>query len=230
MVYGNIDQKMSMFTSVLVYKLILFIAFALSVIVFHAHTAQGSFMLSEIYLHHQRVQDFINAYLIELDPIAAANAAGRKGEAGKVYAKALMSDKRVQEEIQRRMTDRAARLQINADSVLADINRVKSDAMETYYNEKTGRDEMTSRGDALKALELLGKHLVLFTDKVQVDAAVTVNILSFDESQAQGVTIEATKRHRDAQEAELIEFDTDVANTENIAQNEAQELVRIQEF
>jgi len=146
-------------------------------------------MQSEIYLHHANVQAFICQYLVDLDTVSAAKAAGKTGAAATIYAKALMNDTRVQQEIQRRMTDRAARLQINPDSVLADINRVKEDAMKVAYNPSKERDEMVSRADALKALELLGRHLVLFTDKVQVDGTVTVNILSFDDSQKTGVTV-----------------------------------------
>jgi phage terminase small subunit len=146
-------------------------------------------MQSEIYLHHANVQAFIDQYLVDLDTVSAAKAAGKTGAAGNLYAKSLMADARVQQEIQRRMTDRAARLQINPDSVLADINRVKEDAMKVAYNPQKERDEMASRADALKALELLGKHLVLFTDRLQVDASVTVNILSFDETQSAGVTV-----------------------------------------
>jgi len=146
-------------------------------------------MQSEIYLHHANTQAFIEQYLVDLDQVAAAKAAGKTGGAATIYAKTLMSDARVQQEIQRRMTDRAIRLQISADSVLADINRVKEDAMKVAYNPAKEREEMASRADALKALELLGRHLVLFTDKVQVDGTVTVNILSFDETQSTGVTV-----------------------------------------
>jgi len=146
-------------------------------------------MQSEIYLHHANVQAFIDHYLVDLDTVSAAKAAGKTGMAATIYAKTLMNDARVQQEIQRRMTDRAARMQINPDSVLADINRVKEDAMKVAYNPSKERDEMVSRTDALKALELLGRHLVLFTDKVQVDGTVTVNILSFDDSQKTGVTV-----------------------------------------
>jgi phage terminase small subunit len=146
-------------------------------------------MLSEIYLHHSSVQAFISEYLNSLDEQLAAKAAGKSGQVGKIYAKKLLADPRVSADIQRRMNDRAARLEISADQVLADINRVKEDAMRVCYNPSKERDEMASRGDALKALELLGKHLVLFTDRVQVDASVTVNILSFDETQSAGVTV-----------------------------------------
>ena len=53
-------------------------------------------------------------------------------------------------------------------AVMADIGRVRDDAMQEVYDPETGARSMLSHKDALKALELEGKHLGAFLDKLDI--------------------------------------------------------------
>jgi hypothetical protein len=65
------------------------------------------------------------------------------------------------------MKERAEIVDLTAADVLRDINAVKSDAMRKTYD-KDGNEVMANHTAALKALELQGKHLKMFTDKVEL--------------------------------------------------------------
>ena len=68
---------------------------------------------------------------------------------------------------------RQKRTLITADKVLTDIEAIKQDAMTIeYHDEPDAEGKRRAKGmrnhtAALKAAELQGKHLVLFSDKVQ---------------------------------------------------------------
>lgn len=77
--------------------------------------------------------------------------------------------------IQSTIQSAAEKLGINPEYVLgnlkeiADFNKTKQDKFDQFGNKKT---EMTDTTAALKANELLGKHLSLFTDKSEIDVKV----------------------------------------------------------
>jgi phage-related minor tail protein len=68
------------------------------------------------------------------------------------------------------MNERAETVGLTAADVLRDINAVKADAMRKTYD-KDGNEVMANHTAALKALELQGKHLKMFTDKVETTGA-----------------------------------------------------------
>jgi len=76
----------------------------------------------------------------------------------------------IKEAIQSATRARSERTQIHVDDVLRDIKRVKDNAM-AYKQDKDGTDVMTDMGAALKALEMLGRHLCMFTDKREITGA-----------------------------------------------------------
>jgi hypothetical protein len=51
---------------------------------------------------------------------------------------------------------------------MADIGRVRDDAMKPVTDPETGEQAMLSHKDALKALELEGKHLGAFAERVEM--------------------------------------------------------------
>jgi uncharacterized protein YjbJ (UPF0337 family) len=53
-------------------------------------------------------------------------------------------------------------------AVMADIGRVRDDAMQEVTDPETGSRAMLSHKDALKALELEGKHLGAFEDRIRL--------------------------------------------------------------
>ena len=66
---------------------------------------------------------------------------------------------------QRLKTERTGR---TVAAVMADIGRVRDDAMQEVTDPETGSRAMLSHKDALKALELEGKHLGAFEDRIRL--------------------------------------------------------------
>lgn len=62
--------------------------------------------------------------------------------------------------------DRFEALNINADKIVTELNKI---AFADY-------DEYNNNNSKLKALELLGKTMSLYTDKVDVDSKQTIEI------------------------------------------------------
>lgn len=102
---------------------------------------------------------FVREYLIDLNATAAAERAGYSAKTAYSIGQRLLKDVEVAKAVQMAMNARAERTEINADYVLEGIKAV------TERCAKEG-DEFNPPS-ALKGYELLGKHLKLFTDKVE---------------------------------------------------------------
>jgi phage terminase small subunit len=113
---------------------------------------------------------FVSEYLIDLNASAAYKRAGYKvqGKVADSAASRLLTNVKVRQAIDAAKAERAARTRIDADQVLANIARLAAAA-----------EEARDFGAALKGNELVGKHLKLFTDKVEHSGAVTVEITRF---------------------------------------------------
>ena len=98
---------------------------------------------------------FVREYLVDKSPSAAARRAGYKGNV-KQTANDLLKHPHVGAKIQAEMAKRAERVKDSADQVLIDLRRLGQKA------EQLG--EFTA---ALKALELRGKHLGMFSDRLE---------------------------------------------------------------
>ena len=105
---------------------------------------------------------FVEEYLVDLSAAAAARRAGYSPKRadqqglenlGKPEIAAAIAEKRAEISVQTGRTIAA---------VMADIGRVRDDAMQTITDLDTGGRTMLSHKDALKALELEGKHLGAF--------------------------------------------------------------------
>lgn len=119
---------------------------------------------------------FVAEYLIDCNGTRAATAAGYSAKSAKDAANANLEKPEVKAAIQAQMDLRQKRTLITADKVLTDIEAIKQDAMTIQYDEDLDSDGnviarkpkgMRNHTAALKAAELQGKHLVLFSDKVQ---------------------------------------------------------------
>ena len=100
---------------------------------------------------------FCREYLVDLNGTQAAIRAGYSEKTAQEQSSRLLSNVMVKEFIQKAMDKRAETTLITAENVLNDI-------LETR---KAAADE-GKHSDRLRANELLGKHLKLFTDKSEV--------------------------------------------------------------
>lgn len=149
---------------------------------------------------------FVDEYLIDLNATQAAIRAGyKKTEYTDTNANKLLENTRIREAIDKAMAERSKRTGINQDRVIQELARiafvnpqnvinaedgsVKENATEddlaciqavkvkTMSGDKGWSEEREVRlNDKMKALELLGKHLGMFTDKVELDTDMELNI------------------------------------------------------
>jgi len=102
-------------------------------------------------------QMFCREYLIDLNGTQAAIRAGYSEKTANEQAAALLAKPSIKEYVQSLMDARAAKIEITAEDVLGDILETRKAAKEDGKH-----------SDRLRANELLGKHLKLFTDKVDL--------------------------------------------------------------
>lgn len=110
---------------------------------------------------------FCREYLIDLNASQAAVRAGYRGDPNTVGPR-LLANVGVRSLIDRLMAERAERVQRTADDVLKDIHKVKDACMAEAFDQQ-GNAGMVDPKAALKALELEGRHLKMFTDKIEVE-------------------------------------------------------------
>lgn len=116
-------------------------------------------------------QAFVNEYLVDLNATQAAIRAGYSEKTASEMGYENLSKPQIAEAIQKAMQERAGRTEINADYVLGVIK-------ETI--ERCQGEENFNANGVLKGAELLGKHLKLFTDKVEHSGGVKVELTGID--------------------------------------------------
>lgn len=103
---------------------------------------------------------FCEEYVIDLNATQAAIRAGYSQRSAKEIAARLLTKDNVQIEVQMLMDKISEKTAITAATVLKRINRI-ADVAEKEKEYQA----------ALKANELLGKHLKMFTDKTEITGA-----------------------------------------------------------
>lgn len=111
---------------------------------------------------------FCQEYLIDLNGSAAAVRAGYSKKTSCQKAYELLNKPDVREEIQKEMKNMAEKIGLSVETVLTDIDIIKKDAM--ALNDK---NRIIDRKAALKACELEGRHLKMFTDRLDIQAKIT---------------------------------------------------------
>lgn len=112
---------------------------------------------------------FCKEYVIDLNATQAAIRAGYSAKTAGQMGDENLKKPQIQAEIQRLTADRSQRTEITADYVLQKIQNIieaTSAENEDSYNPQA----------ALKGCELLGKHLRMWTDKVQHSGEVDLNL------------------------------------------------------
>lgn len=104
---------------------------------------------------------FCKEYMVDLNATQACIRAGYSEKTAKVIGSQNLTKLNIQEEITKLMKDREERVKLTADKVLEDIERVRglAEGSEQY-------------NVSLKASELQGKHLAMFTDKQQISGQI----------------------------------------------------------
>lgn len=120
---------------------------------------------------------FVREYLIDLNATQAAIRAGYSKKTANEQGARLLANVSVAKSVQAAMDERAKSVDLNATYVLKGIQGVIERCLQAepvLIRDSSG--EMIESGEytfqagaALKGYELLGKHLKLFTDKVEVD-------------------------------------------------------------
>lgn len=106
---------------------------------------------------------FVAEYLIDLNATKAAIRAGYSEKNAFKIGSDLLQKSTIQAALQQRMKDREARTAITADRVLKELAKA---AFVDPKADMTGWEGLRP-SDRLKALELIGKHMSMFTDRVE---------------------------------------------------------------
>lgn len=115
---------------------------------------------------------FVREYLVDLNATQAAIRAGYSEATAEQIGYQMLQKTSVKAAVQAGMDKRAEKTGLNAEYVLKGIQRVieRCEQAEPVYDKEgnaTG-EYVFKANEALRGYELLGKHLKLFTDKIEV--------------------------------------------------------------
>ena len=145
---------------------------------------------------------FVEEYLIDLNATQAAIRAGYSPLTARDIGCENLTKPNIQEAIDKAIAERSRRTGVNADRVVRELakiafvnagevvdfdtailmDKISEDDMAAIQSVKVktfgedGVEREVKLADKLKALELLGKHLGLFKDKVELDGSVKADM------------------------------------------------------
>lgn len=140
---------------------------------------------------------FVHEYLVDLNATQAAIRAGYSAKTACEQASRLLADVKIAEAVKAAMDARAERTEITADYVLDGIKSlvercIQAEAVKDNQGNLTGEYKFEA-ASALRGYELLGKHLGLFPNKV--DVSVKDEISAILESVRRRATPQAERKH-----------------------------------
>lgn len=107
-------------------------------------------------------QRFVEEYLVDLNATQAAIRAGYSAKRADSIGHENLRKPEIAAALEAQRAKVSERTMRTIADVMADIGRVRDNAMELVIDPETGTASMRSHKDALKALELEGKHLGAF--------------------------------------------------------------------
>jgi phage terminase small subunit len=129
---------------------------------------------------------FVREYLVDLNATQAAIRAGYSEKTAQVQSSRLLSNVMVRARIDELLDTRKEKLELDAEWVINRLMQVANRSMKAEpvmkwdYEQRsmveTGEYTFDSRG-ANQALELIGKHLSMFKDKIEHSGNIGVQIL-----------------------------------------------------
>ncbi|MBR1895399.1 MAG: terminase small subunit [Pyramidobacter sp.] len=111
---------------------------------------------------------FVDEYLIDLNATAAAIRAGYSEKNARIVAAQNLTKINIQQVLAKRLKDRQQRTEITQDYVLHNLKSLADRSMQF--------DDAPHMQAAIKANELLGKHLGMFREAVQMDGELRIQI------------------------------------------------------
>lgn len=157
----------------------------------------------------EKQQRFVDEYLIDLNATQAAIRAGYSAKTADVQGSRMLANVKVQQAISEAMAERSKRTGVNQDRVVLELAKIAFVKM-TDIVDSCGRIKDTATDDdlsciesmkykssesdtgssierevkispKLKALELLGKHLGMWNDKLDVNVVTPIVISGEDD-------------------------------------------------
>lgn len=116
----------------------------------------------------EKQKRFIDEYLIDLNATAAAIRAGYSEKTANEIGSQNLVKLSIQKAIAERLKDRQQRTEITQDYVLRNLKKIAEKSM--------GYSDAPHQQAATKALELLGKHLGMFRESVQMDGELRIQV------------------------------------------------------
>lgn len=126
-------------------------------------------------------QAFIREYLIDFNITQAAIRAGYSPKTAYSIGQKLLKNAEVKQAIDTAMNERKERTELSADYVLKNLQEIVERTMQRQPVMSKGVQAVDEQGNnlwcfdaknAIKALELLGRHLGIFTDKHEIKADI----------------------------------------------------------
>lgn len=126
-----------------------------------------------------RQSAFVREYLIDLNAKQAAIRAGYSPETAEGQGSRLLRNAQVLDAVNAAKEKRAAKTDVKAEDVLLRLRDIAfADPDET---DADGSRKTSIRYEhVLKAAELLGKHLALFTERLELDGNLTINVVTYE--------------------------------------------------
>lgn len=110
---------------------------------------------------------FVDEYLIDLNGTRAAIRAGYSEKSAREIASQNLTKLNIQKAIEKAFNERKARVLVTQDDVVNGL-----------LDEAKNKDEGASHSARVSAWAHLGKHLGMFTDKVEVSGGLAIDAIS----------------------------------------------------